>query len=294
MEDAHRWYKETMRSFVLLVSCPDRPGIVARITGLLFEAGCNILALEQHVEDGELFFMRVEAEIVTPRWPLGELRRRLDGLAAALQAEFTLNDREVRPRLAILVSQQAACLYELLTKQRAGELAADVCQVIGNHDTLRPVAESFGVPFEHVPAEPGPGGGHETVMLDLLAKAEADFVVLARYMRILSADFVAAYPNRIVNIHHGFLPAFKGARAYHQAWERGVKVIGATAHFVTADLDEGPIIAQAVTPVTHQHSVAAMTVAGRDLEKHVLTEAVKAAVESRIILHGRRTVVFHP
>jgi formyltetrahydrofolate deformylase len=156
------------------------------------------------------------------------------------------------------------------------------------------VAESFGVPFEHVPAGPAPGGSHETVLLDLLAKAEADLVVLARYMRIVSADFVAAYPDRIINIHHGFLPAFKGARAYQQAWERGVKVIGATAHFVTADLDEGPIIAQAVTPVTHQHSVAAMTVAGRDLEKHVLREAVKAAVESRMILHGRRTVVFHP
>jgi formyltetrahydrofolate deformylase len=180
MGGGRRWYKGTMRSFILLVSCPDRPGIVARITGLLFEAGCNILALEQHVEDGELFFMRIEAEIVTPKWPPGELRRRLDGLAATLQAEFTLNDREVRPRLAILVSQQAACLYELLTKQRAGELAADVCQVIGNHDTLRPVAESFGVPFDHVPAEPAPGGGHETVMRDLLAKAEADLVVLAR------------------------------------------------------------------------------------------------------------------
>jgi formyltetrahydrofolate deformylase len=239
-----------VKSFILLVSCPDQPGIVARITGLLYQAGCNILALEQHVEDGELFFMRIEADIVESRWPLGELRRRL------------------------------------------GELAADIRIVIGNHDTLRLVAESFDVPFEHVPA--GPGGDHEAVMLKLLAAAEVDLVVLARYMRILSGDFVAAYANRMINIHHGFLPAFKGSNAYRQAWERGVKVIGATAHFVTADLDEGPIIAQAVTPVTHQHSVAAMTVAGRDLEKRVLTEAVKAAVESRIILHGRRTVVFHP
>jgi formyltetrahydrofolate deformylase len=281
-----------VKSFILLVSCPDQPGIVARITGLLYQAGCNILALEQHVEDGELFFMRIEADIVESRWPLGELRRRLGELAADLEAEFTLTDRDIRPRLGVLVSQQAACLYELLTKQRAGELAADIRIVIGNHDTLRLVAESFDVPFEHVPA--GPGGDHEAVMLKLLAAAEVDLVVLARYMRILSGDFVAAYANRMINIHHGFLPAFKGSNAYRQAWERGVKVIGATAHFVTADLDEGPIIAQAVTPVTHQHSVAAMTVAGRDLEKRVLTEAVKAAVESRIILHGRRTVVFHP
>ena len=281
-----------MKSFLLRVSCPDQPGIVARITGLLYEAGCNILALEQHVEDGELFFMRIEADIVESRWPLGELRRRLGELADNLKAEFNLTDRDIRPRLGVLVSQQAACLYELLTKQRAGELAADIRIVIGNHDTLRAVAESFDVPFEHVPSRPD--GDHEAVMLKLLAAAEVDLVVLARYMRILSGDFVAAYANRMINIHHGFLPAFKGSNAYRQAWERGVKVIGATAHFVTADLDEGPIIAQAVTPVTHQHSVAAMTVAGRDLEKRVLTEAVKAAVESRIILHGRRTVVFHP
>lgn len=281
-----------MKSFILLVSCPDQPSIVARITGLLYEAGCNILALEQHVEDGELFFMRIEADIVESRWPLGELRRRLGELADNLKAEFNLTDRDIRPRLGVLVSQQAACLYELLTKQRAGELAADIRIVIGNHDTLRAVAESFEVPFEHVPSRPG--GDHEAVMLKLLAAAEVDLVVLARYMRILSGDFVAAYANRMINIHHGFLPAFKGSNAYRQAWERGVKVIGATAHFITADLDEGPIIAQAVTPVTHQHSVAAMTVAGRDLEKRVLTEAVKAAVESRIILHGRRTVVFHP
>jgi formyltetrahydrofolate deformylase len=280
-----------VKSFILLVSCPDQPGIVAQITGLLYEAGCNILALEQHVEYGELFFMRIEADIVESRWPLGELRRRLGELAGDLEAEFTLTDRDIRPRLGVLVSQQAACLYELLAKQRAGELAADIRIVIGNHDTLRPVAESFGVPFEHVPS--GPGGGHEAVMLKLLAAAEVELVVLARYMRILSGD-LAAYANRMINIHHGFLPAFKGPNAYRQAWERGVKVIGATAHFVTVDLDEGPIIAQAVTPVTHQYSVAAMTVAGRDLEKRVLTEAVKAAVESRIILHGRRTVVFHP
>jgi formyltetrahydrofolate deformylase len=293
MTAAGLWYKWIVKSFILLVSCPDRPGIVARITGILYEAGCNIVALEQHVEEDKLFFMRIEAEIVEASWPLHELRGRLDELAETLQGEFTLTDGDARPKLAILVSRQAACLYELLTKQRAGELAADIRLVIGNHDTLRPVAESFGVPFEHVPAGPS-GGGHETVMLDLLAKAEADFVALARYMKILSGDFVAAYANRIINIHHGFLPAFKGARAYDQAWERGVKVIGATAHFVTAELDEGPIIAQAVTPVTHQHSVAAMTVAGRDLEKHVLADAVKAAVESRIIVHGRRTVVFHP
>jgi formyltetrahydrofolate deformylase len=293
MMAAGLWYKWIVKSFILLVSCPDRPGIVARITGILYEAGYNIVALEQHVEEDELFFMRIEAEIVEASWPLHELRGRLEQLAETLQGEFTLTDGDARPKLAILVSRQAACLYELLTKERAGELAADIRLVIGNHDTLRPVAESFGVPFEHVPAGPS-GGAHETVMLDLLAKAEADFVALARYMKILSGDFVAAYANRIINIHHGFLPAFKGARAYHQAWERGVKVIGATAHFVTAELDEGPIIAQTVTPVTHQHSVAAMTVAGRDLEKHVLADAVKAAVESRIIVHGRRTVVFHP
>ena len=293
MTAAGLWYKWIVKSFILLVSCPDRPGIVARITGILYEAGCNIVALEQHVEEDKLFYMRIEAEIVDASWPLHELRGRLNELAETLQGEFTLMDGDARPKLAILVSRQAACLYQLLTKQRAGELAADIRLVIGNHGTLRPVAESFGVPFEHVPAGPS-GGGHETVMLDLLAKAEADFVALARYMKILSGDFVAAYANRIINIHHGFLPAFKGARAYDQAWEGGVKVIGATAHFVTAELDEGPIIAHAVTPVTHQHSVAAMTVAGRDLEKHVLADAVKAAVESRIIVHGRRTVVFHP
>jgi formyltetrahydrofolate deformylase len=276
-----------MKPFVVLMACPDQPGIVARITGVLFDAGCNIVALEQHVEDGRLFYMRIVAD-----GSLAKVEQPLAQLAKQLGAEITLRDKAIRRRAAILVSSEWACADELLEKQRIGDLAMDTAVVIGNHPELRRLEVAHGIRFEYVPTEAKIGGAHEERMKEILDAAEVDLVILARYMKILSPEFVSRYEGRMINIHHGFLPAFKGAHPYRQAWERGVKIIGATAHFVTAGLDEGPIIAQDVTSVTHEHSVAAMVATGRDIEKRVLAEAVKAYLEDRILLTGARTIVF--
>jgi formyltetrahydrofolate deformylase len=278
-----------MKSIVLLVSCPDQPGIVARVTDLLFKSGFNVLSLEQHVEEGRLFFMRISAEIVRPK-QAADFEKKLDELGRKLKAEMTL--RDPRPaKMGILVTKEAAPLYDLLIKQQSGELPGEIETVIGNEAGLRGPAKQFDVPFHHVSGNQNPA---EQKMLKLLQGAKVDLVVLARYMKVLSKDFVDAFPDRIINIHHSFLPSFVGAKPYHQAWERGVKVIGATAHYATTELDQGPIIAQDVVPVTHQHSAEMMVEAGRDIERRVLTAAVKAHLEHRVIIHGRRTIVFQP
>jgi formyltetrahydrofolate deformylase len=279
-----------VKSFVLLMACRDQPGIVARITGELYRTGCNVLALEQHVEDDGHFFMRVEADITRMSAPLDELRARLDQIAKLLEGRLTLHDTARRQRVAVLVSTEVACLQELVTKQQTGDLNCELVVVISNREDLRSTSEFHGLPFHYVADTDRTE--HEAGVLRLLDEAQVDLVVLARYMRILSAAFVAQYPDRVINIHHGFLPAFKGAGAYRQAWERGVKIIGATAHFVTAGLDEGPIIAQDVTRVTHHYSVAAMARTGRDIEKRVLVDAVAAYLEYRLIQHAGRTIVF--
>jgi formyltetrahydrofolate deformylase len=279
-----------MKSFVLLMACRDQPGIVARITGELYRTGCNVLALEQHVEDDGHFFMRIEADITRMSGLLDELSGRLEEIAAALDGRLTLHDPARRQRVAVLVSTEAACLQELVMKQQTGDLNCELVVVISNREDLRATSESYGLPFHFVPDTDRTE--HEAGVLRRLDEAQVDLVVLARYMRILSAEFVAHYAGRIINIHHGFLPAFKGAGAYRQAWERGVKIIGATAHFVTAGLDEGPIIAQDVTRVTHHYSAAAMARTGRDIEKRVLADAVAAYLEYRLIQHAGRTIVF--
>ena len=278
---------------ILLISCPDQPGIVARVTGLLFEGGLNVLDLEQHVEEGALFFMRIHADTAGMRITAEELESRLRELMELLDADMRLHDPGERPRMAVMVSSEPAPLQDLLSKREAGVLPCDIPLVIGDKDVLRPLAELYGVPFHHVPMDPDDRLAAEEVMLGLLEDARADLVVLARYMRVLSGNFVGRYAERIINIHHSFLPAFKGNRPYHQAWERGVKMIGATAHFATADLDEGAIIAQDAVPVTHQHTVEAMIERGREIERRVLAEAVQVWLERRVIVHGRRTVVFH-
>jgi formyltetrahydrofolate deformylase len=281
-----------VESFVLLMACRDQPGIVARITGELYRTGCNVLALEQHVEDGGHFFMRIEADLTGISGPLDELRRRLDEIAGALEGRLTLHDPAGRQRVAVLVSAEAACLQELVMKQQTGDLNCELVVVISNRADLRATSEFYGLAFHHVPD--ADRTEHETSVLKILDEQQADLVVLARYMRILSPQFVTQWAGRIINIHHGFLPAFKGAGAYRQAWERGVKIIGATAHFVTAGLDEGPIIAQDVTRVTHHYSVAAMARTGRDIEKRVLVDAVAAYLDYRLIQHAGRTIVFRP
>jgi formyltetrahydrofolate deformylase len=278
----------------LLITCPDRPGIVAAVTAFLFEHGANITELDQHssASEGGRFFMRLEFQ--TPKL---DLSREAFGeaFAAAVGKRFGMGWHvtyaDARPRMAILVSRHDHALAELLWRWARGELPVQVPLVISNHPELRDAVERFRIPFVHVPNLPGAQAGAEARMLERL-EGQCEFIVLARYMRVLSADFVARFPRRILNIHHSFLPAFAGAEPYRQAYEHGVKLIGATAHYVTADLDQGPIIEQDTARVSHRYSTGDLQRLGRDLERQVLARAVRWHVEDRIIVDGNKTVVF--
>ncbi|MGI9027940.1 MAG: formyltetrahydrofolate deformylase [Candidatus Saccharimonadales bacterium] len=275
----------------LLVSCPDQPGIIARFSNLFFKAKANITMLEEHTEQ-QWFFMRlcVESDMSAKAW--SKLHTELNQLASQLHANLEVfNDHQV-PRVALLVTSEAACPQEILNRYKAGELKCKIPLMIGNRADLSELAQMYGIDFKHVSYDQGIEQAEQTIMRHLQA-ADIDVVVLARFMKVLSTEFVGAYANKIINIHHGFLPAFKGSGPYRQAWEHGVKVIGATAHFVTSSLDEGPIISQEVIQVTHQHGIKDMTRAGQDIERRVLLRAVAAFLDHKIILHGRRTVVFH-
>jgi formyltetrahydrofolate deformylase len=278
----------------LLITCPDRPGIVAAVSAFLFEHGANITELDQHSTDpeGGRFFMRLEFQ--TPRLDLG--RDALHGafgaaVGARFGMEWHITYASEKPRLAILVSKHDHCLLELLWRWARAELPARLPLVLSNHGDLRAAVEGFGVRFEHVGNTPDTQSVAETRMLELL-EGQADVLVLARYMRVLSPGFVARWPNRIVNIHHSFLPAFAGADPYRQAWQHGVKLIGATAHYVTAALDQGPIIEQATARVSHRDSPVDLKRMGRDLERQALARAVGWHLEDRIIVDGNKTVVF--
>jgi formyltetrahydrofolate deformylase len=278
----------------LLIDCPDRPGIVSAVTTFLYHHGVNVTELDQHSTDpeGGRFFMRLEFQ--TPH---------LDVSRSALQQAFGdvvgrrfdmhwhISYAADRPRMAILVSKHDHALMELLWRWQRGELPVDIPMVISNHPDLRVAVERFGVRFEHVAIDAATHAEAEARMLALL-DGQADFIVLARYMRILSADFVARRPHRIINIHHSFLPAFAGADPYQQAYDRGVKVIGATAHYVTAELDQGPIIEQDTARVSHRFEVPDLRDLGRDLERQVLARAVRWHVEDRILVYGNKTIVF--
>lgn len=277
----------------LLITCPDRPGIVAAVSNFLLNHGANITALDQHSTDpeGGLFFMRLEFQ--TPH--LDVSREILEkAFAERVAARFEMNWRIAYAadlkKVAILVSKYDHALLELLWRHSNRELPCHLTQVISNHPDLRLEVERFGIPYHHVPVEKDHKEEAEAHMLELLG--DTDLVVLARYMQILTPQFVARYPNRIINIHHSFLPAFVGANPYKQAYTRGVKIIGATAHYVTEALDEGPIIEQDVARVSHRHDVAELVRLGRDLERNVLARAVQWHLEDRIIVYGNKTVVF--
>lgn len=279
----------------LLIRCPDQPGLVAAVTGFLFQQGANITELDQHSTDpsGGLFFLRLEFQ--TPR--SGVSRQALEGafreaVAQRFDMNWHISYAADRPRMAVLVSAHDHAALELLWRWQRGELRVEIPCVISNHATLRGAVEAFGVPFHHVPQDDAEQrAGAEAKMLEILGGG-ADFLVLARYMRILGAGFVARYPSRIINIHHSFLPAFVGADPYRQAYERGVKIIGATAHYVTAELDQGPIIAQDTAHVSHSDEIEDLRRLGRDLERQVLARAVRWHVEDRIIVDGNKTIVF--
>ncbi|MGC8669144.1 MAG: formyltetrahydrofolate deformylase [Chthonomonadales bacterium] len=277
----------------LLISCPDQPGIVASVAGVLFENGANIVHSDQHSTDpsGGLFFMRVEFEL--PRLP--EVLPRLERAFAPVAQQFAMTWRIARAgipkRLAIFVTREDHCLQEILWQNRAGDLDARIAMVVSNRTVLEPVARTWGIPFHYVPVSPDAKLEAERKQMALI-EDQADVVVLARYMQILSEEFVEKWRNRIINIHHSFLPAFAGANPYRQAYERGVKLIGATAHYVTSDLDAGPIIEQDVVRVDHRHSIEDLRRVGRYIERMVLARALKWHVEDRILVHGNKTVVF--
>jgi formyltetrahydrofolate deformylase len=279
---------------VLLIRCADRPGIVAAVSTFLFRHGANVVDLDQHSteEVPATYFMRLEFQtegLDAPLDRLGELFG--DEVGDRMGMEWRLANHADRRRVALLVSRQDHALLDLLWNWRRGDLRADIPVVISNHPDLRSAVEAFGVPFLHVPNHRDGRPAAEARMLEVL-EGKADVVVLARYMQVLSAGFVDRFPGRVINIHHSFLPAFAGADPYRQAYERGVKIVGATAHYVTADLDAGPIIDQDVARVSHRDSVDDLKALGRDLERRVLFRAVRWHCEDRILVHGNKTIVF--
>ncbi len=277
----------------LLVSCPDRKGIVATLAQVLYGHGANILDADQHTDaEAGKFFQRI-------RFDLSELHTDRHTLQSALREvgdRFEMRQRlvfgDARKRVAVFVSQYDHCLFDLLWRHRAGELACELVTVVSNHESLRQVAESFGLPFVHMPIDAATKPAVEAQQLALLADQRVELVILARYMQVLSGDFLARFGGQVINIHHSFLPAFMGGKPYHRAYERGVKLIGATAHYATAELDEGPIIEQDVVRASHRDSVDDLVRKGRDLEKLVLARAVRLHLEDRVLIYDNKTVVF--
>ncbi len=278
---------------ILLIHCPDQPGLVRAVASFISENRGNIIQFDQHVDSlkGE-FFMRAEWDLENFVIPRADLPVFIRALAEPRQMTWTLDFTDVRHRLALFVSKESHCLYDLLSRHESGELDADIPLIISNHDTLRPAAERFGIPFHRTEVTRDNKAAAEGQQRALLEEHGVDTIVLARYMQILSNEFSAAWPNRVINIHHSFLPAFPGAKPYHSAHARGVKIIGATSHYVTADLDEGPIIEQDVIRVSHKHTVGDLIRQGRDLEKIVLARAVGWHVQRKVLAFNNKTVVF--
>lgn len=281
-------------SATLLMHCPDRTGLVAAVTDWLYKHDGNILYLDQHVDQQQqVFFMRVEWDLTRfniPRDKIGEFFQ--ISIAERYAMQWTLHFSDEIPRMAIFVSKLSHCLYDILSRTESSEWPVRVPLIISNHHTLEPVAQRAGIDYHVVPVTADTKAEAERRQLNLLAQYNIDFIVLARYMQIVSAGFIARYPNRIINIHHSFLPAFAGANPYRAAHERGVKIIGATAHYVTAELDAGPIIEQDVARVSHKDSVADMIRQGQDLEKLVLSRAIWYHLNHKVLVYGNRTVVF--
>ncbi len=283
----------TKKSAILLLSCPDRKGVVARVSGFIFEYGGNIMHADEHGDhDSNTFLMRVEFDPSELSLSLGNFAARFTPLAQELDLHWRLAMSETRPRMAVLVSKYDHCLVDLLYRHQNGELACDIPCIISNHSDSQAIADFYRIPFFLVPVGKENKRSAEQQILAMLHRHGVDFVVLARYMQVLSEEFVNTYPQRIINIHHSFLPAFVGAKPYHQAFERGVKLIGATSHYVTNVLDDGPIIEQDVARVSHRDSVDDLVQKGRDLEKVVLSRAVRWHIENRVLLYGNKTVVF--
>lgn len=281
-----------MHDYILTLSCPDRMGIVHTVSGWLLTRHGNIVHAQQFGDmDTERFFLRVHFSLPLSA-AIDELQASFSAIAEKFDMQYQFHDTRRKARLLILVSRQGHCLNDLLFRVQSGQLAVEVAGIVSNHCDFRPMAQAYGIPFHHLPVTPQTKAQQEKQILDLVKSERVDLMVLARYMQILSEDMCTALEGRAINIHHSFLPGFKGARPYYQAHARGVKIIGATAHYVTADLDEGPIIEQDIERVDHAMRPEDLTRAGSDVESHVLARAVRWHVEHRILINGRRTVVF--
>lgn len=287
--------QEKKNTAILLIHCPDRQGILATVTEFLNRNKGNIIYLDQHVDRQEMiFYMRVEWELDHFAIPSDKIGEYFDTLIGRpMQMVWKLYFSAEIPRMALFVSQMPHCLFDILARYTAGEWDVEIPLIVSNHQKLEPVAKRFGIDFHHVPVTKDNKAEQEALELKLLEEYRIDFIVLARYMQILSKGFVDRFPNRIINIHHSFLPAFAGAKPYHAAHERGVKIIGATSHYVTSDLDAGPIIEQDVTRCSHADTVENLIRKGRDLEKIVLSQAVFKHLERKILVFNNRTVVFN-
>jgi formyltetrahydrofolate deformylase len=276
----------------LLISCPDQKGLVAKIASFIYANGGNIIHADQHTDfTAGLFLTRIEWQLDGFNLPRELITPAFNAIAQPLQANWQLHFSDDLPRIAVWVSRQDHCLYDLLWRQQSGELIAKITLIISNHAHLKPIAEQFGIAYCHIPITAETKAAQESQQLELLRQHKIDLVVLAKYMQILSPDFVAQFPT-VINIHHSFLPAFAGANPYQRAFERGVKIIGATAHYVTEDLDEGPIIEQDVVRVSHRDQVEDLIRKGKDLERVVLARAVRLHLQNRVLVYGNRTVVF--
>jgi formyltetrahydrofolate deformylase len=278
---------------VLLVTCPDRKGIVAGVSEFLYRHDANILHADQH-QDAErrLFLMRVEWDLAGFDLDLAEFPRRFAPIADRFEMRWRLERSDQPVRVALFVSKYDHCLMDLLYRHQTGELPCSIPLIVANHPDAEKWAKFYDVPFHLVPVPAGTKAEAERAQLALLAEHKIDLVVLARYMQVLSAEFVRAYPHRVINVHHSFLPAFIGAKPYHRAFERGVKLIGATSHYATEDLDEGPIIEQDVVRISHRDGLEDLLEKGRDLEKVVLSRAVRWHIDHRILVYDRKTVIF--
>jgi len=284
-----------MSNAILLIQCQDQKGIVAAVSDFLFYNQGNISGIDQYIDkDSESFFMRVEWELEGFRIPKHEIN---EGFIKTIGSKFDIEHKlyftDPAPRMALFVSKLSHCLFDILGRHQAGELKVKIPFIISNHKDLEPIAEGFNIPFHYFEMNADNKEEQEAKQLELLKERKIDFVVLARYMQILSPNFINAYPNNIINIHHSFLPAFVGAKPYHAAHARGVKIIGATSHYVTAELDAGPIIEQDVARVRHHNSVDDLVQMGQDVEKVVLSKAIKYHIQRKVMVMGNKTIIFN-
>lgn len=283
-----------MNKITLLMYCKDRSNIIASVTNFIANNGGNIVYIDQHVDrEQDIFFMRLESEFDAQSFSIEAFKELFKNtLVDQFKIKWRMYASNRKPKMALFVSKYDHCLYDILGRYNSGELFLEIPFILSNHNDLKPIADSFKIPFYHIPVTKDTKQQAEEKQLELLTKHEIDFIVLARYMQIVSDTLISKYPNKIINIHHSFLPAFVGAKPYHSAYKRGVKIIGATSHYVTEELDAGPIIEQDVARVSHTHSIEDLIAKGRDLEKIVLANAIKLHTHRKVLVYNNKTVVF--